>query len=156
MKVLSRFSLFISLFLLFFLSSSVFAGSWNTNKNGVVLDGYDVVSYQTQDKAVKGSSKYSTEYDGVKFYFSSKKNKKLFVKNVTKYIPKYNGYCAFAMAAKNAKVPANADTFKIYNGELMVFFNDFHDGTKFNTKIPWNASEKNLYSKAESNWKKLK
>ena len=46
------------------------------------------------------------------------------------------------MAAKNAKVPANADTFKIYNGELLVLFNDNHEGQKFNTKIPWNANEK--------------
>ncbi len=145
----------ISVLLMLFLSGSVNAADWNTNKNGVVLNGYDVVSYQTRDQAIKGSSKYAVKHDGVNFYFSNRKNKNLFTKNVTKYIPKYNGYCAFAMGAKNAKVPANPDSFKMYNGELLVFFNDLYEGTKFNTKIPWNASEKNLYSKAENNWKKM-
>lgn len=132
------------------------AGSWNTDQDGVVLDGYDVVSYQTEDKAVKGSPNNVAKYDGVKFYFSSNKNKSEFVKNPKKYIPKYNGYCAFAMGAKNAKVPANADTFKMYNGQLLVFFNDMYDGSKFNTKVPWNGAEKSLFSKAESNWKAMK
>lgn len=35
------------------------AGSWNTNSNNVVLDGYDVVAYRTMDKAVKGSASHS-------------------------------------------------------------------------------------------------
>lgn len=135
---------------------AVFAGDWNTDKQGVVLDGYDVVAYQTDDSAVKGSARYSLKYDGVTFFFVSKEHKKMFAKDPQKYIPKYNGYCAFAMGAKNAKVPANADTFKMYNGELLVFFNDLYEGKKFNTKVPWNASEKGFYSKAEDNWTKMK
>lgn len=135
--------------------SPAFAGGWNTNKDNVVLDGYDVVAYRTADAAVKGSSKYASRYDGVKFYFSSAENLAAFEKNPAHYLPKYHGYCAFAMGAKNAKVPANADTFKLYNGELLVFFNDEYDGQKFNTKIPWNDNEKALYSKAQSNWKAM-
>ncbi|MFT4562344.1 MAG: hypothetical protein ACI9BW_002088, partial [Gammaproteobacteria bacterium] len=36
----------------------------------------------------------------------------------------YNAYCAFAAAHHNAKVPANADTFALNNGEPLQFFND--------------------------------
>lgn len=136
--------------------SSAFAGTWNTNKANVVLDGYDVVAYRNADKAVKGSAKYASEYDGVKFYFSNAQNLAAFKQDPTLYLPKYNGFCAFAVGAKNAKVPANPDTFKLYNGELLVFFNDMWDGQKFNTKVPWNNDEKALYSKAETNWKSLK
>ena len=142
---------------LFILSiSSAFAGTWNTNKANVVLDGYDVVAYRNVDKAIKGSARYTASYDGVKFYFSNAKNLATFKKNPAQYVPKYNGYCAFAVGANNAKVPANPDSFKLYNGELLVFFNDMYKGEKFNTKIPWNGDEKKLYSKAESNWKSLK
>lgn len=136
-------------------STTASAGEWNTNKNNVVLDGHDVVAYHQVDKPVKGNGMFETEFDGVKFHFSSAENQKAFAQNPQKYLPKYNGYCAFAMAAKNAKVPANADTFKIYNSELLVFFNDNHDGQKFNTKIPWNANEKSMYGDAEKNWSQL-
>ena len=89
------------------------------------------------------------------FQFSSKENRDAFVNNPAHYVPKYNGYCAFAVGAKGAKVPANPDSFKLYNGELLVFFNDLYDGKQFNTKIPWNADERKLHSQAETNWKKL-
>jgi len=137
-------------------SQSVLAGGWNTNKDGVVLDGYDVVAYRTADRATPGKSEYSVHFDGGLFYFSSKANKEVFVNNPERYVPEYHGYCAFAMGAKNAKVPANADTFKLYNGKLLVFFNDEYEGQKVNTKILWNQNEKNLYGKAESNWMHMK
>ena len=134
---------------------SVFSADWNTNEDGVVLDGYDVVSYRSDDKAVKGQADFSAEYDSVKFYFSSQNNKDLFNANPDFYAPKYNGYCAFAVGKNGAKVPANPETFKMYNGELLVFFNDLYEGNKFNTKVPWNEDESELYSKAQQNWAKL-
>lgn len=142
-----------ALFLTLILPFSAFAAEWNTNKDGVVLDGYDVVAYRTQAQAVKGSDKFTAEHDGVKFHFSSKEHKELFVEDPELYVPKYNGYCALAVAGKKAKVPANADTFKMYNGELLVFFNDVtNSGNKFNTKVPWNKDEENLFEQAEENW----
>ncbi len=137
-------------------TSSSFAGAWNTNAENVVLDGYDVVAYRTADKPVKGAAKYAAKYDGVEFRFSSQENLAAFKKDPKRYIPKYNGFCAFAVGAQNAKVPANPDAFKLYNGELLVFFNDMYEGKKFNTKMPWNDDERALYSKAETNWKTLK
>jgi len=144
-----------SLFLTLLLPLSAFAGDWNTNKKGIVLDGYDVVSYRTQAQAVKGSAKFSAEHDGVKFHFSTKEHKALFIEEPEQYLPKYKGYCALAVAGKKARVPANADTFKMYNGELLVFFNDTKDGKKFNTKVPWNNDEEALFEQAEENWKEM-
>ena len=135
---------------------TVFAGDWNTNEEGVVLNGYDVVSYRTDDKAVEGSADFSVEYDGATFHFSSQAHKDLFIENPGTYTPKYNGYCAFAVGKNGAKVSANPETFKMYNGELLVFFNDMYEGNQFNTKVPWNQDESELYSKAQLNWVNLK
>jgi len=137
------------------LSNLAFASQWHTNDAGHVLDGYDAVAYQTTNAPVKGTTEYAVEYDEGVFLFSSKENMKTFSENPVKYAPKYNGYCAFAMATKGAKVPANADTFKMYNGELLMFFNDLYDGSKFNTIVPWNSGEKTYYNDAEKNWKNL-
>ena len=131
------------------------AGSWNTNDKNVGLDGYDVVAYRTMDKAVKGSATHSAKYDGAEFHFASAENMATFKKDPVAYAPKFNGYCAFAASHHNAKVPANADTFKLYNGELLMFFNDLNEGKKFNTKVPWNGNEKALYATAVTNWKTL-
>jgi YHS domain-containing protein len=43
----------------------------NVDSNGVILKGYDPVAYFTQKKAVKGSSKYQSTYQGATYYFSS-------------------------------------------------------------------------------------
>ena len=56
-----------------------FAGDWNTNKKGVVLDGYDVVSYRTEDRATKGSTEFVTVYGGATFHFFTKKHLDMFV-----------------------------------------------------------------------------
>lgn len=154
MKNITALSIKFYLLLAMLLAPSlVFAGDWNTNKKGEVLDGYDVVAYHTKDKAVKGKPMFAVTYDGATFNFSSKENRELFIKGAKKYIPKYNGFCAFAAANGKTDVPANADTFKMYNGELLVFFNDQYKGSKFNTKIPWNSNEKAMYDKAEATWK---
>lgn len=142
-------------FMLLALSAMAAAGDWNTNDAGVVLDGFDVVAYRSADRAIKGTPDNRSSHDGALFEFSSAANKVLFDADPAKYAPKYNGYCAFAMGAKNAKVPANPDSFKLYNGELLVFFNDLHEGQKFNTKLPWNDNELALAAKAEANWKVL-
>ena len=133
-------------------SGSTAAADWNTNQNGIVLDGYDVVAYHIQAEAVKGTSDYVAEWQGGTFHFSSDTNRQSFVDDPKRFAPKFNGYCAFAVGAKNAKVPADAKTFKLYNGELLVFFNDLFDGEKFNTKVPWNQQEQVLYQQASANW----
>ncbi|GAB4195674.1 MAG: YHS domain-containing (seleno)protein [Wenzhouxiangellaceae bacterium] len=137
------------------LTLSVQAGDWNSNDANVVLDGYDVVAYHTQAEAVRGDASHALEYDGAVFHFSSAENRDLFKADPDKYAPKYKGYCAFAVSAKNAKVPADPKTFKLYNGELLVFFNDLWDGQKFNTKVPWNADEQAMYRQAEQHWPAL-
>jgi YHS domain-containing protein len=43
----------------------------NLDSNGVILKGYDPVAYFAQKKAVKGSSKYQSTYQGATYYFSS-------------------------------------------------------------------------------------
>jgi YHS domain-containing protein len=66
----------------------------NVDKGGVILKGYDVVAYFSQNKAVKGNSQYESVYQGAKYYFSSAANKTIFTKNPPKYIPQYGAFCA--------------------------------------------------------------
>jgi len=126
------------------------------NNEGVAIKGYDVVAYHTQNTAIEGDSQYAVENDGVKWYFASAENMKLFQATPEKYKPAYGGYCAFAVGKMNQKVPVDPETFKIYNGELLLFFNDEYQGKPMNTIIPWNQDEKELKAAADKNWSSLK
>ena len=136
-------------------TSAAGAASWNTNEEGLVLDGYDVVAYFNQDRAVEGRPDLSAKHDGVRFLFSSQDNLVAFREDPGKYTPKFGGFCAFGVAANKAKVPTNPTTFKIYNGELLLFFNDVYQGQKVNTKVLWNQNERDLYEEATETWPTL-
>jgi YHS domain-containing protein len=117
-----------------------------------VANGYDVVAY-FNNEAIEGNKKFTFQYDGVNYKFSSEKNLNLFIKSPEKYIPEYGGYCAYAIAQKANKVSINPKTFKVTNGKLYLFYNAW--GT--NTLELWQkAGENLLQNEADENWKKLK
>jgi len=119
--------------------------------SGLAIQGYDPVSYFTKNKAEKGSSKYSSSYLGITYYFSSDANKKTFLANPSKYEPQYGGWCAYAMGYSGKKVEVDPETFKIIDGKLYLFYNSFFN----NTLTDWNKDEKNLKAKADKNWSNL-
>ena len=137
------------------LSLSHLASAQNifANADKVALNGYDVVSYFTKNQAERGSKAHAAQHQGITFYFSSADNQKKFSENPSAYLPQYGGYCAFAMAMKGAEVPTDPTTFKLRDGKLYLFFNDYYEGAPFNTIVPWNSNEKEMLAKAEANWK---
>lgn len=79
----------------------------------------------------------------------------MFRDSTEKYLPEYDGYCAFAVAKHNAKVKADPNTFKVRDGKLLLFFNDFNEGQPVNTIVFWNGAEQELAAAAQKNWKTL-
>ena len=140
----------------FFLTSHLASSqSVFTNAENVAIGGYDVIAYHNAHEAIRGSNDYTASLNGATYYFSSAANQKSFQANPDNYLPEFGGYCAFAVAMKGTKVPSNPTTFKIRDGKLYLFFNDYYEGKPFNTIIPWNGSEKDMLSKAITNWNKI-
>ena len=108
--------------ILLFISSTVFSQKNYNLKKGFIANGYDVVEY-FNNKAVKGKKTFTETYDGVKFKFSSNKNKEIFKKSPLKFFPKYGGFCAYAIGKTSEKVAINPKTFEIRKGELYLFYN---------------------------------
>lgn len=145
MKILAAFVLF------FVFASNAQSIDYNTKK-GFVTEGYDVVAYFS-NKALKGNSKFQTEHDGAHYKFSSKENLNKFKENPNKYVPKYGGYCAYAIGTDAKKVDIDPETYEIRNGELLLFYNSWG----INTLKKWKEEgAENLYKKAEANWTKIK
>jgi len=119
---------------------------------GVALGGFDPVSYFPEGggKPAKGFVKRDFKHKGVTYRFASDSNRDRFRANPEKYIPAYNGWCAWAMAELDAKVDVEPTAFEIYNGKLYVFY----DHADLNTRALWLKNPQGMVSKADANWKK--
>jgi len=134
-------------------SSFIEDSSVHNQKNGIVLDGTDVVSILNSNPCI-GSAKWSIVEKGLTYYFCSEENKITFKENTEKYIPAFGGWCAFALIEKPQQVAINIKTFKIVNGKLLLFYNAWG----INTLEKWNAlnNDSENYKLAAENWAKLK
>ena len=122
------------------------------SKNGLFLEGYDPVSYLLENKAKKGLNQISHYHDNTTINFSSEQNKEEFIKNPTRFIPAYNGWCAYAMAATGSLVEINPKAFKITKGRTYLFYKTFWA----NTLKKWNKKdESKQIESANKNWIKL-
>ena len=141
------------LILLFALTTAAFAGKGKFFvKDKVFIGGYDPVSYLTEKKAVKGDKKFSHQLvNGPKVYFSSQKNKDLFIKDTKKYTPAYGGYCAWAMAQYGDLVEIDPSKFTVANGKVYLFYYSFFADTLEKWK---KGNQTELITKANSNWRK--
>lgn len=128
----------------------------NTNQDKVANNGYDVVNYFTANEAVRGSQEFSAVHKGTTYYFKNAEHMSQFKASPEKFLPQFDGYCAFAVAQMNQKVPVDPKTFRVDDGKLYLFFNDFYEGKPFNTIIPWLGNESAMEKKATENWKTLK
>jgi hypothetical protein len=85
----------------------------------IAIQGYDVVSYFTDGKPVKGSTEISLPFDESKWLFSNASHKEMFAADPDRYMPQYGGMCAGGMAL-GVSVPANPDNWVIVDGKLYM------------------------------------
>jgi YHS domain-containing protein len=123
-----------------------------SNQDNIAIEGYDVVAYFADYQALRGNKSFATQHGGVTYYFTSQEHLDSFIANPDNYLPQYGGYCAFAMAKHNMKVPVDPTDFQIADGKLYLFFNDFYEGAPFNAIVPWVNNEKDMKKTADANW----
>lgn len=129
------------------------------DKNGVALDGYDVVAYFVNHskgikKGVKGSSQFESKYKDITYRFLSLENKNRFDASPEDYVPQYGGWCAWAMAYGDSEVPVDYNSFRITknsNGKLSLYL--FYKSWTNNTLKKWlKGDEPELIKNADKTW----
>jgi YHS domain-containing protein len=116
----------------------------NTDKNGVILQGFDAVSYFTDSKAQQGDAKYEARYNGATYWFSSDDHATMFKDHPEMFAPQYGAFCGYAMSLNKLR-PIDPTIFQIVDGKLIL--QHTQDAYKqFNKDVPGNVA------KANANW----
>ncbi|MEC9344935.1 MAG: YHS domain-containing (seleno)protein [Pseudomonadota bacterium] len=137
-------------------SGTAFAGEQYVDGTGFAVSGYDVVAYhgltqapvgQSQPAPVPGKAGIVAEYNGAKWAFASEANKAAFLADPARYVPAYDGHCAYGIA-QGGKVPANPQLWRIRDGKLYLNIN--RDVVGF-----WEADIPGNLKQSTANWPKL-
>lgn len=85
----------------------------------VAINGFDVVSFHNQDAPAEGSKDYAAQWDNTTWKFSSAENRDTFLKDPTRWIPQFGGYCPVALARGDAKV-GTSKQFSVVDNKLYL------------------------------------
>ncbi|WP_298920738.1 YHS domain-containing (seleno)protein [uncultured Roseobacter sp.] len=109
-------------------ASAALAGQQYVDPTGYAVSGFDVVAYfdltqspvgADQPQAVPGDKDITASYNGAVFAFSSEANKAKFLTDPEKFVPQYDGHCAYGVA-QGGKVPGNPNLWRILDGKLYL------------------------------------
>ena len=125
-------------------SSALAAVAPNIDESGMGIKGYDPVALLDNGTLVKGEEGVHFTYLGARYHFLNMDNKVAFVINKDRYIPRYGGWCAFAVS-KGQTADIDPQTFSVYKDKL--YFN-----ANMDVKALWEAALETNISIADTNW----
>lgn len=92
----------------------------NVTAARIALQSHDPVAYQTVGRPVLGNERFSAEYQGAIYRFSSEENLRTFQASPARYAPLHGGFCQQGMAG-GRKLDGDPALFRVADGRLAVF-----------------------------------
>ncbi|MGR0279173.1 YHS domain-containing (seleno)protein [Marinomonas dokdonensis] len=139
------FGIFLLLLSSFAMAKDPISTGFFSNK---AVSGYDTVAYFTEGRPVKGSSKFTTRYQGAVWQFASEKHLAMFEAEPEKYAPQFGGYCAWAVSAKSDFAPSDPKQWAIVDGKLYLNYDA-------KIKALWDETPALHISQADQNWPQM-
>lgn len=112
------------------------------------VQGYDVVSYHTGKRPLRGNGNFVAEHAGATYLFSSKANQQQFMANPEKYVPAFGGYCAFGVSV-GKKFIGDPEVWRVVDGTLYL-------NLDAGIQDEWLKDVPGRIKTANTNWKKIK
>ena len=111
------------------------------------VSGYDLVSFHTGEKPLRGNGNHVATVDGVTYLFVNEENRKRFESDPQAYLPAYGGYCAYGVSV-GKKFVGDPDVWRIVDGRLYL---------NLDTKIQrlWAEDVSGAIRKADAAWPKI-
>jgi YHS domain-containing protein len=88
-------------------------------EGGVALKGYDPVAYFGAGRATRGTEAHTHRWQGATYRFASADNLERFKADPERYLPRYGGYCAYAMSL-NRIADIDPERWAIVDGRLYL------------------------------------
>jgi YHS domain-containing protein len=117
-------------------------------RNNMAIDGYDPVAFFTEQKPVKGSPEFRSDFQGSTFQFASAAHRDAFAADPSKYAPQYGGYCAYGMA-KGYKAAIDPAAFTVVSDKLYLNYSE-------TVRSRWVMDIPGYIRKADVNWPDVK
>jgi len=111
---------------------------------GVALGGYDPVSYFAGAVPQRGLAGLTLEHDGAAWRFSSAENRDQFRARPAAYLPRYGGYCAYAVAG-GGTAGADPEVWQIVDGRLYL-------NASRRVHAKWLRDPAGYIARADANW----
>ncbi len=112
------------------------------------MQGYDVVSYHTGKRPIRGNGHFATTHEGATYLFSTEANLETFKKNPAQYVPAYNGFCAFGVSV-GKKFFGDPEVFRVVDGTTYLNLDaEIQDA--------WLKDTKGRIKSADKKWQKIK
>ena len=112
------------------------------------VQGYDVVSYQTGKRPVRGNGNFVATHKGAAYQFASKANLATFEGNPAKYVPAYGGYCALGVSV-DKKFIGDPEVWRIVDGTLYLNLDT-------GIQAEWLKDVPGRIKTADAKWKQIK
>lgn len=138
--------LLIAAFATLFITTGAIAADYTHSTPAV--QGYDVVTYHTDKRPLRGNGNFVAVHDGATYQFSSKENMETFKSNPAKYVPAYNGYCAFGVSV-GKKFIGDPEVWRVIDGKTYL-------NLDAGIQNEWLKDVPGRIQTANGNWKKIK
>jgi YHS domain-containing protein len=130
---------------MFTFSTGAMAGEYTHSTPAV--QGYDVVSYQTGKRPIRGNGNFVTTHEGATYQFSSVENLETFEGNPGKYAPAYGGFCAFGVSV-GKKFIGDPEVWRVVDGTLYLNLDT-------GIQAEWLKDVPGRIKTADGTWKKI-
>ena len=112
------------------------------------VGGYDLVSFHTGEKPVRGNGNHLVVHDGVTYLFQSAETKGAFEADPERYLPAFGGFCAYGVAV-GKKFHGDPDVWEVVDGRLYLNLDNKIKGI-------WVQDVSGNIAKADGQWKKIR
>jgi len=112
------------------------------------VNGYDLVSYHTSKRPLRGNGHFVSVHHGVTYLFANEVNKETFDSNPVTYLPAYGGYCAFGVSV-GKKFVGDPEVWRIVDGRLYLNLDE-------NIQEQWLKDVPGRIKTADANWPNIK
>lgn len=113
----------------------------------VEIGGYCPVAYGAMNQAVKGSPQHKSVHQGKTYHLTNAQAKQMFDAAPAKFLPKYDGLCATAIA-QGMKVESDPTLFTVHAGSTYLFSNK-------EAKAKFDKDKAGTIAKANKGWATL-